>query len=73
VRVAPAAKTFRQIAPWRPHTELPDHRIDEKTIAQFAIAADRAGATRQQILDSGELVVAQCMAFHQSLLQEGSL
>jgi hypothetical protein len=43
VRVAPAAKTFRQIAPRRPHSELPDHGFDEKTIAQFAVAADRAG------------------------------
>lgn len=47
VGVAPAAKTFRQIAPRRPHTELPDHRIDEKTIAQLAVTADRAAAARQ--------------------------
>jgi hypothetical protein len=56
-----------------PHAELPNHRIDEKTIAQLAVAADRAGPARQQILDPRELVVSQCMAFHRSLLQEGSL
>ena len=46
VGVAPAAKTFRQIAPRCPHPEFPDHRVDEKTIAQIAVAADRAGTTR---------------------------
>jgi len=46
--------------------------FDEKTIAQFAVAADRAGTARQQMLDPGELVVSQCMAFHRSLLHEGS-
>ena len=73
VGVAPAAKALRQIAPWRPHAEFSDHRFDEKTIAKLAIAADRARAARQQILDPGELVVSQCMAFHRSLLWEGSL
>ena len=73
VSVAPAAKTLRQIAPWCPHSKFPDHRIDEKTIAQLAVAADRAGPARQQMLDPGELVVSQCMTFHRSLLQEGSL
>src|SRR6202022_443543 len=42
-RVAPAAKTFRQIAPRRPHTEFPNHRVDEETIAQMLVPADRAG------------------------------
>src|ERR1700704_6183146 len=46
VRIAPAAKTFRQIAPRCPHPEFPDHRVDEKTIAQIAVAADRAGTPR---------------------------
>ena len=73
VGIAPAAKMFRQIAPRRPHTELPDHRIDEKSIAQLAIAANRARAARKKIRNPGELVVSQCMAFNRSLLQEGSL
>jgi hypothetical protein len=72
VGVAPAAKTFWQIAPRRPHAELPDHGFDENTIAQFAVAADRAGTARQQMLDPGELVVSQRMAFHRGLLHEGS-
>jgi hypothetical protein len=72
VRIAPVAKTFRQIAPWRSDTELPDYRFDKKAIAQFAVAADRPGTARQQIFDPGELVVAQCMAFHHSLRWEGS-
>jgi hypothetical protein len=38
VRIAPAAKTFRQIAPRCPNPEFPDHRVDEKTIAQIAVA-----------------------------------
>ena len=42
VRIAPAAKTFRQIAPRCPYTEFPDHGIDEKTIAQIAVAPDRS-------------------------------
>ena len=46
MRIAPAAKTFRQIAPRCPHTEFPDDRVDKKTIAQIAVAADRAGTTR---------------------------
>lgn len=47
VRVAPAAKTLRQIAPRRSHAEFPDHGIDEKTIAQIAIPTDRPGTSRQ--------------------------
>ena len=34
VRVAPTAKVFRQITPWRADAELPDHRVNEKTIAR---------------------------------------
>jgi hypothetical protein len=64
VRVAPAAEMLRQIAPRRPHPEFPDHRIDEKTIAPIAVATDRARTAGQQILDPGELIVSQSMAFH---------
>jgi len=46
VGVAPTAKTFRQVAPRNPNTEFPDHRINKETIAEFAVAADRAGAAR---------------------------
>ena len=34
------------------------------TIARIAIAVDRAGTTRQQMLDSGKLIVPQCVTFH---------
>ena len=57
VGIAPAAKTFRQIAPRCPHPEFPDHRIDEKTIAQITVATDRAGTARQQMFDPGKLIV----------------
>src|SRR6187200_3209286 len=42
VSIAPAAKTLWQIAPRCSHPEFPDHRVDEKTIAQIAVATDRA-------------------------------
>src|SRR5271168_173844 len=38
VRIAPATKTFWQISPRCSHPELPDHRVNEKTIAQIAVA-----------------------------------
>src|SRR5664279_882441 len=62
--VTPTAEMFRQIAPWRADAEFPDHRIDEKTVANIAVAPDRAGAAGKQIFNPGELIVAQSMAFH---------
>ena len=64
MRVAPTTKMCRQITPWRADAKLPDHRIDEKSVADIAVAPDRAGATRKEFFNPGELIVAQRMAFH---------
>ena len=63
MRVAPTAKMFWQITPWRADAEFPDYRVNEKTIAKIAVASDRAGTTRKQFFNPGELIVAQSMAF----------
>jgi hypothetical protein len=62
--IAPAAEVWRQIAPRHAHAEFPDHRVNEKTIAKIAVAADRTRTAGKQVLDPGELVVPQCMTFH---------
>ena len=48
MRVAPTAKMFWQITPWRADAEFPDYRVNEKTIAKIAVAcAYRLIATRR--------------------------
>ena len=64
VRVAPAAGTFGQIAPWRAGSKLPDHRIHETPVTKIAVAPNHAGAAGKQIFNPRELIAAQCMAFH---------
>jgi len=58
VNVLPGAEALRQIAPRRPRAEFPDHRLNEKPIAQRAIPSDVAGPTRQQMFNPRKLVVA---------------
>jgi hypothetical protein len=46
VNVLPVAEALGQIAPRRPRAEFPNHRLNEKSIAQCAIASDRPRTTR---------------------------
>ena len=39
VNVLPVAEALGQIPPRRPRAEFPNHRLNEKSIAQFAIAS----------------------------------
>src|SRR5919205_3004384 len=56
------AKTFGKIAPGRAGGELPDDRLHEQPVALVAVAPDMAGAAWKQMLNSRNLIVAQCMA-----------
>src|SRR5580698_8052969 len=51
VNVLPVAEALGQIPPWRPQAEFPNHRLNEKAIAQFAIASDMSRTTRQQMFN----------------------
>src|SRR5271157_4389534 len=52
--VLPIAKALGQIAPRCTRAKFPNPRLDEKPIAQLAIAADVAGPTRQQNVQSAQ-------------------
>lgn len=64
VSVLPAADALRPIAPRRAGAEFPDHHLDEHPVVDLADLADPAQTARQQMFDSGKLVVAQ--SFHQN-------
>ena len=64
VNVLPIAEALGQIAPRRPRAEFPNHRLNEKSIAQFAIASDMSRTTRQKMFNPRKLVVAQSVAPH---------
>jgi hypothetical protein len=70
VNVLPIAEALGQIAPRRPRAELPNNRLDEKPIAQLAVATDVAQPTRQQMLNPRKLVVAQSVALHRKASQK---
>ena len=58
----PVAEPLGQIAPRRTRPKFPNHRLNEKSIAQFAIASDMSRTTRQQMFNPRKLVVAQSVA-----------
>ena len=62
--VLPVAEALGQIAPRRPRAEFPNHRLNEKPIAQRAIPSDMPRTTRQQMVNPRKLVVAQSVAPH---------
>jgi hypothetical protein len=64
VNVLPIAEALGQIAPRRPRAEFPNHRLNEKAIAQGAIASDTPRTTRQQMFNPRKLLVAQSIAPH---------
>ena len=57
MNVLPGAEARRHVAPRNTRPEFPDHGVDEKSIAEFAVAPNVSRTTRQQILDPRELVV----------------
>jgi hypothetical protein len=74
VNVLPVAEALGQIAPRCTRAKFPNHRLDEKPIAQLAVASDMSRPTRQQVFNPRKLVVAQSVALHQKASQkEGSL
>src|SRR5258708_7538238 len=60
----PVAEALGQITPRRPRAEFPNHRLNEKSIAQRAIASDIPRTTRQQMFNPCKLIVAQSIAPH---------
>ena len=64
VNVLPVAEALGQITPRRPRAEFPNHRRNENSIAQRAIAPDMPRTTRQQMFNPRKLVVAQSVAPH---------
>jgi len=64
VNVLPVAEAFGQIAPRRPRAKFPDHRLNEQSIAQLAIAPDMSRTTGQQRFNPRKLIVAQSVAPH---------
>jgi hypothetical protein len=74
VNVLPVAEALGQIAPRRPRAEFPNHRLNEKTIAQLAIASDMSWTARQQMFNPRKLIVAQSAAPQmKASKKEGSL
>src|ERR1700681_150088 len=62
MNVLPMAEALSQIAPRRTRAKFPNHRFDEKPIAQLAVAAHVARPNRQQMFNPCKLVVALSVA-----------